>query len=918
MSIFGLSSLLTGILSLIIGIFVIGKNTKSLLNKSWFLVSISASLWAFGLCGVIESTKIEVALFFQYILDIGGIFIPIFFFLFVLVLLENYRYYKKFYNIVFLFGIILSFISFTTYFKKGVAPLFEFNFWIVPGPLYFIFPLFFSILVIYSVYLMFAHYKRLVGIKKQQVIYILLTALIGFGGGTTNFFPQLLHTYPFGNFFVTFYVVAITYAIVKYRLMDIRLVISRSVLYSLLTLIVAASFTFITFFSGRFFQNLTTSGTIIITLVASLFIVIFLDPLKRLLAQATDKVFYKGKINYQNILFKVGQILAKEIDLVKLAKSLKSAIISELKLKDLLIIQKSRDANYRNITSNHEVILDKDSVLYEYLEVNNQILITEELPRRISEVKDEREKANLQEILNILDNLKCAMVAPVNIDNNLTAVFLVGAKLSGGAFNQEDINFFNVLSPQIATALEKSRLYREVQEFNVSLQDKINQATQNIKLVNLELAERNRYLLALQRITNLITRSLDFQKVMQTIVNGITVELGYICGILSFIDFKKNVIRINAISNSTTIQKMLNKIPKKPDSYEVSLTQEGNSSIRAINSGQIVIAEDFYDSVTPALPKPIALTIQKLMGIKSVLSVPVYSENKVIGVIDFITAKEKKDIAEHEIEMMHALADQIGIVYRNLQLIKQIQEANTQLQDANVHLQKLDEAKSEFLSIASHQLRTPLTAIRGYLAMSLDGDYGPIPAKLKNPLEIVAESASRLARLINIFLNVSRIEAGRFHLDLVDVQLDQMLADIIKEMTPGASTRKLKLKFVKPIEKIPLIKADKDKIKDVIYNLIDNSIKYTPIGSVTVMVRKTDGFLQVETRDTGIGIEPNEAKELFNKFVRGEGVARIHTDGSGLGLFIAKKIIEAHGGKIWVESEGKGKGSRFYFTLPLT
>jgi len=239
------------------------------------------------------------------------------------------------------------------------------------------------------------------------------------------------------------------------------------------------------------------------------------------------------------------------------------------------------------------------------------------------------------------------------------------------------------------------------------------------------------------------------------------------------------------------------------------------------------------------------------------------------------------------------------------------------LQEANMHLRDLDKAKSEFLSIASHQLRTPISAIKGYLSMVLDGDFGKVNPKVKGVMEGLFESASRLARLVNVFLNVSRIESGRLKLEKKPLQINDLIKSVIAELINQAKQKGLVINYKKPAKALPLIFADSDKLREVILNLVDNAIKYTPKGSITISVSHDDKELTFSVKDTGIGIDQKEVKGLFRKFVRGSGVAQIHTGGSGLGLFIAQKIIKEHGGKIWAESEGKGKGSVFQFVVPL-
>ncbi|MFA6305072.1 MAG: HAMP domain-containing sensor histidine kinase [Patescibacteria group bacterium] len=243
--------------------------------------------------------------------------------------------------------------------------------------------------------------------------------------------------------------------------------------------------------------------------------------------------------------------------------------------------------------------------------------------------------------------------------------------------------------------------------------------------------------------------------------------------------------------------------------------------------------------------------------------------------------------------------------------------SNSSLQLANERLKKLDESKSEFLSIASHQLRTPLTGIKGYLSMILEGDYGAVTPKVKPVIENVFQESDRMTRLVNIFLNVSRIESGKFIITRKDTNFVELVKEVLKTLKLGIEQKKLELVFNEPKQLLPLLKIDGDKIKDVMSNLIDNAIKYTPKGKIEIFIEQIGQAIKVMVKDTGIGIPKGEDKELFKKFVRGEGVAQINTGGSGLGLFIVKKIVEAHGGKVWVESAGKGLGSSFIFSLPM-
>lgn len=248
--------------------------------------------------------------------------------------------------------------------------------------------------------------------------------------------------------------------------------------------------------------------------------------------------------------------------------------------------------------------------------------------------------------------------------------------------------------------------------------------------------------------------------------------------------------------------------------------------------------------------------------------------------------------------------------------VKKEIEYREQLEKANEKLKQLDNAKTEFLSITSHQLRTPLSGIKGYLSMMVEGDFGKFSKEQDGILQRVYKEVERLIRLVQVFLNVSRIESGRLKIDKIDGDMRELVSTVVKEMLPTATEKGLELEFEDPKESIK-IKADFDKMKDVVVNLIDNAIKYTKLGHINVKTYRQDDCVCIEVADSGVGIEPAEVNNLFTKFTRARGIAQVDASGSGLGLFIVKKIIEGHGGKVWAESKGKGRGATFFVNLPV-
>lgn len=892
-----------------LGFIVLLNNKKSRLNQLFFIFAQTNTLWAFvNLMTGIDPQKIWVRGMYGFgaLLMVSGL---IWFFC-----LMDGKVSKIKYFFLYTTGVIFFFLSLYT--KLIIKHINGIHFGYFDGEFGIAFPFYtFFVLcsLLYIVFRLFRSSFKSTGFRKMQLTYVAIGALIfSFFTAVLSFVLPILNILFFSQFDLLgsfIFLVIITYSIVKYRLMDIRLIISRSILYFILVLFVALSFTFVTFSTAQFFEG---SGQVAVTLAVSLIIVIFLDPLKRLLAKWTDKFFYKGKINYQDVLRTTGQIIASEIDLEKLLTVLTAELEKCVKLSkiNILIAKNGQFTGYKSLDASRFAGLTGDGLIASYLTEHKKAIVAEELPRRRSELKDPSQIELLSKLEARLDELKIALAVPILVEERMTGMFLAEGKMSGGAFTQEDLNFFEVLSPQVATALEKAKLFEEVQSAKENLEQLVERRTYDLQ-------ERNRYLSAMQTLINLITRSLDFGKVMQTIADGIHDELNFIGGILSFINEKKEIVKIGSITNTPAIRQIISLIPKDPKSYYIALTDQENIAIRAIKEQKIIIGKSFYDVVKPAVPEALANMVQKRLGVKTVVAVPVYSESEVIGVIDFALEKTETEISKVDMEMMKSLSDQVGIVYRNISFYQQIQTANRDLQSANVRLTQLDHAKSEFLSIASHQLRTPLTGIKGYLSMILEGDYGIIPEKMKHVIADVFQASDRLTRLVNVFLNVSKIESGKFELSKKPSDLIILIENVVKELKLAAENKHLALIFNKPKKLIPLLNIDADKIKDVILNLVDNAIKYTQQGKIEIKAELIGIAVQVSVKDTGIGMNQRDASELFKKFVRGEGIAQVNTDGSGLGLFIAKKIVEAHSGKIWVESAGKDMGSSFIFTLPI-
>ena len=201
--------------------------------------------------------------------------------------------------------------------------------------------------------------------------------------------------------------------------------------------------------------------------------------------------------------------------------------------------------------------------------------------------------------------------------------------------------------------------------------------------------------------------------------------------------------------------------------------------------------------------------------------------------------------------------------------------------------------------------------------MILEGTYGQLAEKQTRPLENVYQSNERLIRLVNDLLNLSRLDAGKIEFSPTLASLEEMVSSIVEELRINAERKGLYMKMIKPSESLPKIMADQDKLRQVILNITDNAIKYTKEGGITLELKKLDEREEVRVSDTGEGIDKEELNSLFQMFSRATAGTQLHAEGTGLGLYVARQFIEMHGGKIWAESKGKGKGSAFIIQLPI-
>lgn len=305
---------------------------------------------------------------------------------------------------------------------------------------------------------------------------------------------------------------------------------------------------------------------------------------------------------------------------------------------------------------------------------------------------------------------------------------------------------------------------------------------------------------------------------------------------------------------------------------------------------------------------------------------PLILQGQPIGYL-FIGEHKSRGYTMRDVRVIESIANELAIAVQNSLSVEEIRELNENLQqrvesatkelrESNRQLQRLDEAKTEFISMASHQLRTPLTSIKGYLDMVLQGDLGKVSATQRTVLSEAFLSSERMVTLINDFLNVSRLQTGKFVIDRTEGDLKEVVADQVNMLQVIAKQHDLVIK--ETVDKdVPQMNIDIDKLRQVIVNFIDNAIYYSKPGTaIRVKLARDKHYVEFTVKDTGIGVPEAEKSKLFTRFFRAQNARRRRPDGTGVGLFLAKKVVMLHGGEIIFESE-EGKGSTFGFRLPI-
>jgi signal transduction histidine kinase len=434
--------------------------------------------------------------------------------------------------------------------------------------------------------------------------------------------------------------------------------------------------------------------------------------------------------------------------------------------------------------------------------------------------------------------------------------------------------------------------------------------------------EINRALAATVALNNIILQTLDFDLLAQRVANAIPQFLGYETGVLAIVDESKGVLIRRTISETSGGNAALKSLEIPFANIEISLADKDNYCIKALKENKVYSTNSLYDVLRPAVSESNSEKVQKMMRTRTTLIYPIYSlDKKPMATFLVSLSKFENEISEYERRTISNFVDGVRIALVNSSLYTSLKNTTEQLKAANERLKEVDKLKDEFVSLASHELRTPMTVIKSYLWMMLDNkNVNSLSEKQKMYIDRAYTSTQRLINLVNDMLNVSRIESGRFTLAMQPVDLADLINTIYTEMLPKAQEQNIYLQFARPLQPLPKVQTDPERVEQILINLIGNSLKFTSENGIIRIIVDYDPTKKqevVSVLDNGRGISQEDISKLFKKFsmVGNNYLVKQNTQGTGLGLYLSKAITELMGGKIWAESAGEGKGSKFSFTL---
>ena len=474
------------------------------------------------------------------------------------------------------------------------------------------------------------------------------------------------------------------------------------------------------------------------------------------------------------------------------------------------------------------------------------------------------------------EGIRSTLMLPLLAGEEAVGFFFLDNR-TAGAYTERDVELLDPVAQQLALAIQNNRLLKELQD------------------QSRELARTVEQMKVLREVGQAVNSTLDLQEVLTTIVAHAVQLSGVDAGIIHEYDEQTERFIVR------TAHGMPQGLVEELRAHPVRLG-EGAVGRAGITHQPTAIPDIEDDQFEEPLRGPLSGA-----GLRAILNVPLLREDKIFGGLS-VCRKEPGDFPPEMIDLLRSFATQSVLAILNARQFHAIEEKGRELEVASRH-------KSQFLANMSHELRTPLNAILGYAELILDGIYGEVPERVRNPMVRLNENGRHLLGLINDVLDLSKIEAGLLALSLKDYSMTEVVQSVVSGVELLATEKRLQLSAV-IAPNLPCAKGDARRITQVLINLAGNAIKFTETGEVRIEASAADGAFHITVSDTGPGIAEADQEKIFEEFRQAEGASTRKEGGTGLGLSIARRIAELHGGSVTVTSR-HAEGSTFHVTLPV-
>jgi len=559
MTIYAISNLITAVCSLSLGIFVICKDKKSPVNRIWFLLTVAIAIWSFGVAMKTFSSDGSIIVFWVKFLHAGAIFIPILFLHFILMLSNCEKAEKQFLRMAYVISCVVFASLFTKLFFKDVVFKSSLGYYLIPGMTYYVFALTFFLYIGYAYYKVGKAYKTLTGLERNQIKYVLIASVIGFAGGSMVFLPVFnINIFPIGNYFVLFYAVVISYAIVRHRLMDINVVFKKGATYAYASFLLLIPLSLLVVYSQKATFE-TVSYSFSVSMLSTIILAAYFFPKVKVQAEKTIEQFiFKDKYDYKKTISDLSTAMVSILNTDDLCKKIITTITKTMMVEKASIYILNEEKGFYEIhesmgINDDEIIssYQKDDPIFTWIERHNEIFIREELEKYTTD----KEALAMAERMK---QMKAEICIPLITKQKLIGVINLGMKDNREMYNNEDLGLLTTLSNQAAVAIENATLYEDLSKTRVQMQRADRLASLGTLTAGLAHEIRNP-LVAIKTFTQLLPTRFDDDEFRDHFLKVTAGEVDRISSLVSeLLDFSRpSQPKLNKENLNQVLEKML-------------------------------------------------------------------------------------------------------------------------------------------------------------------------------------------------------------------------------------------------------------------------------------------------------------------------------------------------------------------------